>query len=122
MPVGVSHLELAIPKRVPRIGRIDAQMKLTVGPTSITGTVRAAGVATRRATGLPRLLMAYTARPLGVASKATVGSPAAVQPVVATVRAKGRTSRRAVGKPRVTATGPGVPWVVMAKGLGRKST
>jgi hypothetical protein len=97
MRPAVSHVEMDVPARQPRVGELNGATTLSAIPPPITGVVMARGVPGRATTGLPALLMPWT------------------------VVARGRTSRRAVGRPGVVSTGGNVPWVVMAKGLGRRN-
>ncbi len=122
MPNAVSQAEMDVPARVPRTGSIDGTPKLTLGPTSLTGTVQAGSVPSRRAVGVPRLLTAFTARPAAVASRAAVGRPALVSvapppaPGIVQARPAGVASRARVGGPIVTSVTPPppqpVPWWV----------
>lgn len=121
MPASVSFVELVVPPRVPRQGTVDGRPRLTIGPPSLTGMVAVSSVPSQRAVGLPRLLIATQAQPRSVASAARVGMPAAQAGVTVVVKPKGRATRRAVGRPAVTSIGPGVAWVVYAKGLGRRN-
>jgi hypothetical protein len=97
MPIGISAVEMEVPARQQLVGSIDGAMRISAVPTPITGPVLARGVTGRAAVGLPALLQPWT------------------------VTAKARISRRAVGRPAVTSTGGTVPWVVQAKGLGRRT-
>ncbi len=121
MPNAVSQAEMDVPARVARTGSIDGTPKLTLGPTSLTGTVQAGSVPSRRAVGVPRLLTAFTARPASAASRAAVGRPAVASvapPPTGAVQARPASvvSRARVGVPAVTSVKPPapqpVPWWV----------
>lgn len=115
MAVGVSFTEIDVPVRSAAVGRIDGTARLVADttPVPITGQPRPVGVASRRATGLPKLLTAFTARPVGVAGRAALGAPsfpAASPPVIVQlVLAASADTRRAVGGPAVASATPPPP-------------
>lgn len=109
---------------IQRASSVPAQ--LNGGGTIVAATgVKPAGVATRAFVGRPALLMSREEllAALAVGSRAATGAPSVTSVVLpaALLRARAVSSRRAVGRPSAVAQGPGVPWVVRARGIGRRT-